>query len=125
MKLRLWSDLSPIQDRYIVIMGAPNKTSSLSVLNGIYVYINFLIFREIHCNPFLQTVLRPCLFFYKHISSTFLRNSSISSFFAWFDKIRKLRCSPGSNSCVTTTCEGNSMSSWNSSPAAAQNAGCH
>ena len=28
MKLRLWSDLYLIQGRYIVIMGAPNKTSS-------------------------------------------------------------------------------------------------
>jgi len=38
MKLRLWSDLYLIQGRYIVIMGAPNKTSSLSVLNGLDLY---------------------------------------------------------------------------------------
>lgn len=38
MELRLWSDLYLIQGRYIVIMGAPNKTSSLSVLNGLDVY---------------------------------------------------------------------------------------
>ena len=38
MKLRLWSDLYLIQGRYIVIMGTPNKTSSLFVLNGLDVY---------------------------------------------------------------------------------------
>ena len=38
MELRLWSDLYLIQGRYIVIMDAPNKTSSLSVLNGLDVY---------------------------------------------------------------------------------------
>lgn len=38
MELRLWSDLYLIQGRYIVIMGTPNKTSSLSVLNGLDVY---------------------------------------------------------------------------------------
>ena len=31
-----------------------------------HVCINSLIFREIHRNPFLQTVLRPGLFFHKH-----------------------------------------------------------
>lgn len=38
MELRLWSDLYLIQGRYIVIMGTPNKTSSLFVLNGLDVY---------------------------------------------------------------------------------------
>lgn len=38
MELRLWSDLYLIQGRYIVIMGTPNKTSSLSVLSGLDVY---------------------------------------------------------------------------------------
>ena len=38
MELRLWSDLYLIQGRYIIIMGTPNKTSSLSVLNGLDVY---------------------------------------------------------------------------------------
>ena len=38
MELRLWSDLYLIQGRYIVIMGTPNKTSSLSVINGLDVY---------------------------------------------------------------------------------------
>ena len=38
IELRLWSDLYLIQGRYIVIMGAPNKTSSLFVLNGLDVY---------------------------------------------------------------------------------------
>ena len=38
MELRLWSDLYLIQGRYIVIMGTPNKTSSLSALNGLDVY---------------------------------------------------------------------------------------
>ena len=38
MKLWLWSDLYLIQGRYIVIMGTPNKTSSLFVLNGLDVY---------------------------------------------------------------------------------------
>lgn len=35
MKLRLWNDLYLIQDRYIVIMGTPYRTSSLFVLNGL------------------------------------------------------------------------------------------
>lgn len=38
MLLRLWSDLYLIQGRYIVFMGTPNKTSSLSILNGLDVY---------------------------------------------------------------------------------------
>ena len=38
IELRLWSDLYLIQGRYIVIMGTPNKASSLSVLNGFDVY---------------------------------------------------------------------------------------
>ena len=40
MELRLWSDLYLIQSIYIVIMGAPNKTSSLFVLNGLDVYLS-------------------------------------------------------------------------------------
>ena len=35
MKLRLWNDLYLIQGRYIVLMGIPNKTSSLNDLNGL------------------------------------------------------------------------------------------
>ena len=38
IELRLWSDLYLIQGRYTVIMGTPNKTSSLFVLNGLDVY---------------------------------------------------------------------------------------
>ena len=38
MKRWLWSDLYLIQGRYIVIMGTPNKTSSLYDLNGLDVY---------------------------------------------------------------------------------------
>ena len=38
IELRLWSDLYLIQGRYTVIMGTPNKTSSLSILNGLDVY---------------------------------------------------------------------------------------
>ena len=38
LELRLWSDFYLIQGRYIVIMGAPSKTSSLFVLNGLDVY---------------------------------------------------------------------------------------
>ena len=38
MELGLWSDLYLIQGRYIVIMGTPNKTSSLFILNGLDVY---------------------------------------------------------------------------------------
>lgn len=38
MELWLWSVLYLIQGRYIIIIGTPNKTSSLFILNGLDVY---------------------------------------------------------------------------------------
>ena len=59
MELRLWSDLYLIQGRYTVIMGTPNKTSSLFVLNGLDVYPSLYGSSPLMSNRIIRLTVGP------------------------------------------------------------------
>ena len=59
IELRLWSDLYLIQGRYTVIMGTPNKTSSLFVLNGLDVYPSLYGSSPLMSNRIIRLTVGP------------------------------------------------------------------